>query len=85
MLSVFETSVFQVNRFFDKLRMTSKLDFLDSPFFIIHQQKKQITLTNSPLHFASASKTDTNQAPFFLAEKESCLLKTIFSYPEVSG
>ena len=40
MLSVVETSVFQVNRFFDKLRMTSKLDFLDNPFFIIHQQKK---------------------------------------------
>ncbi|RCW38892.1 hypothetical protein DFO77_10246 [Marinilabilia salmonicolor] len=32
MLNVVETSVFQVNRFFDKLRMTSKLDFLDSPF-----------------------------------------------------
>ena len=34
MLSVVEKSVFQTNRFFDKLRMTLKLDFLDSLIFI---------------------------------------------------
>jgi hypothetical protein len=36
MLSVVETSVYQMNRFFDKLRMTSNLDFSDNLLTIIN-------------------------------------------------
>ena len=37
MLSVVETSVYQMNRFFDKLRMTSNLDFSDNLINLFRQ------------------------------------------------
>jgi len=44
MLSIVGTSVYQKKRFFDKLRMTSNLDFRDNFFDILREECNFVTL-----------------------------------------